>query len=167
MPKQVKSCSSLFAFLVICGWGTSALAQVPTNRIAARIDEAQVTTLQGNVHPMARGDFDQGVVSAETPLEHMVLQLEPSAAQQAALDALVEAQHDPHSPSYHQWLTPAQYGSRVGASQQDLVKITGWLTEHGFIVNETGVNNRQIAFSGNAGQVQDTSHTQIHRFLVG
>ena len=167
MPKQVKFCSSLFAFLLLCGWGTSALAQAPTNRVAARIDEAQVTTLQGNVHPMARGDFDQGVVSAETPLEHMVLQLEPSAAQQAALDALVEAQHDPHSPSYHQWLTPAQYGSRFGASPQDLARITGWLSEHGFAVNEIAVNHRQIAFSGNAGQVEDTFHTQIHRFLVG
>jgi hypothetical protein len=36
---------------------------------------------------MARGDFDQGLVNAETPLEHMVLQLEPSAAQQAALES--------------------------------------------------------------------------------
>src|SRR5271155_2592560 len=132
MSKQVKFCSPFFAFLLICGWGTSALAQAPTNRVAARIDEAQVTTLQGNVHPMARGDFDQGLVNAETPLEHMVLQLEPSAAQQAALDALVEAQHDPHSPSYHQWLTPAQYGSRFGASPQDLARISGWLKEHGF-----------------------------------
>jgi len=167
MPKQVKSCSSFFAFLVICGWGTSALAQAPTNRIAARIDETQVTTLQGNVHPMARGDFDQGAVNAETPLEHMVLQLEPSAAQQAALDALVEAQHDPHSPLYHQWLTSAEYGSRFGASLQDLARITSWLTEHGFAVNEIAVNHRQIAFSGNAGQVEDTFHTQIHRFLVG
>src|SRR3984893_13903815 len=140
MPKQVKSCSSLFAFLVICGWGSSALAQVPTNRVAARIDETRVTTLQGNVHPMARGDFDQGVVNADTPLEQMVLQLEPSAAQQAAWDALVEAQHDPHSPSYHQWLTPEQFGSRFGASLQDLARITGWLNEHGFAVNEIAVN---------------------------
>jgi pseudomonalisin len=167
MPKQVKFCSSLFVFLVIYGWCTSALAQGPTNRVAARIDEVQVTTLQGNVHPMARGDFDQGAVNPETPLEHMVLQLEPSAAQQVALDALVVAQHDPHSPSYHQWLTPAQYGSRFGASLQDLARISGWLTQHGFTVNEIAVNRRQIAFSGNAGQVEDTFHTQIHRFLVG
>src|SRR5882757_9494299 len=167
MPKQVKFCSPLFAFLVMYGFGAYALAQAPTSRVAARIDETQVTTLQGNVHPMARGDFDQGGVTAETPLEHMVLQLEPSAAQQAALDALVEAQHDPHSPLYHRWLTPAEYGSRFGASLQDLSRITGWLTGHGFAVNEVAVNHRQITFSGNAGQVEDTFHTQIHRFVVG
>jgi pseudomonalisin len=167
MPKQGKTCSSLFAFLLICGWGTSALAQTPANRIADRIDESQVTTLQGNVHPMARGEFDQGVVNAETPLEHMVLQLEPSVIQQAALDALVEAQHDLHSPLYHQWLTPAQYGARFGASQQDVARITSWLTGHGFALNEIAVSHRQITFSGNAGQVEDTFHTQIHHYLVG
>jgi pseudomonalisin len=167
MPNQGKTCSSFFAFLLISAWGTSALAQAPANRIAGQIDESQVTTLQGNVHPMARGDFDQGLVNAETPLEHMVLQLEPSAAQQAALDALVEAQHDPHSPLYHQWLTPAQYGARFGASQQDVARITSWLAEHGFAVNEIAVNHRQITFSGNAGQVEDTFHTQIHHYLVG
>jgi subtilase family serine protease len=166
MPKQVKFLSPLFAFLAVCGLGTSALAQAPTSRVAARIDETQVTTLLGNVHPMARGDSDQGVVTAETPLEHLVLQLEPSAGQQAALDTLVEAQHDPHSHLYHQWLTPAEYGSRFGASLQDLSRITGWLTGHGFAVNEIAVNRRQITFSGNAGQVEDTFHTQIHRFLV-
>ena len=68
--------------------------------------------------------------------------------------------------SYHQWLTPAQYGSRFGASRQDLARITGWLNEHGFMVNEIAVNHRQITFSGNAGQVEDTFHTQIHRLLV-
>ena len=45
--------------------------------------------------------------------------------------------------------------------------LAAWLTEHGFTVNEIAVNHRQIAFSGNAGQVEDTFHTQIHRFLVG
>jgi subtilase family serine protease len=166
MPKQGKTCSSFFAFLLVSGWGASALAQAPANRVA-RIDETQVTTLLGNVHPMARGEFDQGVVNAETPLGHMVLQLEPSKAQQAALDVLVEAQHDPRSPLYHQWLTPAQYGARFGASQQDLASITGWLAGHGFAVDEIAVNHRQIIFSGNAGQVEDTFHTQIHRYLVG
>jgi subtilase family serine protease len=166
MPKQFNTCASLIVFLFFSASITPALAQAPANRVAARIDETQVVTLQGNVHPMARGDFDQGVVSAETPLVDMVLQLNPSAAQQAALDALVEAQHDPHSALYHRWLTPAQYGSRFGASQQDLARITGWLAAHGFTVNEIAVNHRQIAFSGNAGQVEDTFHTQIHHFLV-
>lgn len=136
-------------------------------RIARPIDDQQVVTLSGNVLPMARPEFDEGVVEPAMPMRRMVLQLEPSAAQQAALDALVEAQHDPHSPLYHQWLTPAQYGARFGASLADLAQIAGWLTQHGFTVDEIPAGSRQIVFSGTAAQVGDTFHTEIHRYRVG
>jgi pseudomonalisin len=167
MTKQAETCSTVVTLLLISGCFAAALAQAPTNRVTAQIDESRVTTLLGNVHPMARAEFDRGAVNAETPLPHMMFQLEPSPGQQAALDALVEAQHNPQSPLYHQWLTPAEYGARFGASQQDLARITGWLASHGFIVNEVSVNHRQIVFSGNAGQVEDAFHTQIHHYLVG
>ena len=42
----------------------------------------------------------------------------------------------------------------------------GW-RDTGLTVDEITVNNRQIIFSGNAGQVEDTFHTQIHHYLVG
>jgi pseudomonalisin len=116
---------------------------------------------------MARAEFDRGVVNEGTQLQHMVFQLKPSEAQQAELDALVDAQHDPESPLYHQWLTPAQYGARFGVSEQDLARITGWLTGHGFAVEEVPISHRLIIFSGTAGQVEDTFHTEIHHFLVG
>jgi pseudomonalisin len=167
LPNQRNTCSSFLALLLICGGYTSTLAQAPVNQITGPIDDRQVTTLLGNVHPMARAEFDQGVVNAETPLARMMLQLEPSAGQQVALDALVEAQHDPQSPLYHQWLTPAQYGARFGASEQDLTAITGWLTGHGFTVDEIPANHRQVIFSGTEGQVEDTFHSEIHHYLVG
>jgi pseudomonalisin len=166
MPKQVIICSLVVSFLLISGLSGSALAQTPVNRVTAAIDENKVTTLLGNVHPMARAEFDRGAVSAETPLDRLVFQLQPSQAQQAALDDLIEAQHDPQSSLFHHWLTPAEYGARFGASLQDLARISIWLTEHGFVVDEIPAGNRQVIFSGNAGQVEDTFHTQIHRYLV-
>jgi pseudomonalisin len=166
MPKQVGTCSFVVAVLLISGLSTSGVAQTPINRVAAGIDENTVTTLLGNVHPMARAEFDRGAASAETPLDRLVFQLQPSPAQQAALDDLVEAQHDPQSPLFQHWLTPAEYGARFGASLQDLARIIFWLTGHGFVVNEIPAGNRQVIFSGNAGEVEDAFHTQIHRYVV-
>jgi pseudomonalisin len=166
MPNQVKTCSFIVPFLLFSALSTSVVGQTPANRVAAGIDENKVTTLLGNVHPMARAEFDRGAVSAETPLKHMVFQLQPSQTQQTALNDLVQAQHDPQSPLFHHWLTPAEYGSRFGASQQDLARITIWLTGHGFVVDEIPAGNRQVIFSGNAGQVEDTFHTQIHQYAV-
>lgn len=147
-------------------WAVVAMGQGPVNRVVGPINEGQVVTLMGNVHPLARGEFDQGLANPEMRLDRMVLELEPSEGQQAALDALVEAQQDGGSPLFHKWLTPAEYGARFGASGQDVARIAGWLREHGFKVEEIAASNRLIVFSGTAGQVADTFHTELHRYRV-
>lgn len=152
----------VLCFAVCC---VPAMAQL-ANRIVAPIDEAQVVTLRGNVHPLARGEFDRGVVPAEMRLERLVLQLEPSAAAQGELDALVEAQHDPASPLFHQWLTPAEFGARFGVAPADLAKICAWLRGRGFTVDEVAASNRLVIFSGTAADVADTFHTEIHTYRV-
>lgn len=150
----------------------TALSQVPIqnagslSRLAGPIDEAQVVTLPGNVHPMARAEYDRGPVAGDTIFSRMVLELESSPAQQAELDALVEAQHNPASPLFHKWLSPAEYGSRFGASAGDVARVAAWLSSHGFVVEEVPAGNRLILFSGTAEQVADTFHTEIHRFQV-
>ena len=131
-----------------------------------RIDETQVVTLEGNVHPLARAEFDQGPVNPETRLERMVLLLKPSPAQQTALDALVEAQQNPGSPLYHQWLTPAEYGAQFGVSEPELAQVTAWLTAQGFTVDEIPAGRQLVVFSGTAGQVFDAFHTEMHVYRV-
>ena len=159
------------AFLLLSGvYAVAALGQSPlhqpelTNRIRGPIDETQVVTLAGNVHPRARAEFDRGVIPGETFLAHMVLELEPSAAQQAELDTLVKAQYDPASPLFHRWLSPADYGARFGASPEDIAHIATWLGNHGFMVDEVPASNRLIIFSGTAEGVAETFHTEIHRY---
>jgi subtilase family serine protease len=166
MTGFVKVRSVAVATLIVAGWCWVALGQAPANRVVRAVDEAQVVTLLGNVHPLARSEFDMGSLSAETPMERMMLTLEPSAEQQAALDALVEAQHDPQSPLFHQWLTPAEYGARFGASAADMAKVASWLTSHGFQIEEIPAGNRLVIFSGTAQQVEDTFHTAMHRYQV-
>lgn len=145
---------------------SSAGAQQAANRIVGPIDESRVVTLQGNVHPMARGEFDRGPVSEGTPLEQMVLELQPSGTQQAELDALVEAQHDPASPLYHQWLSPEEYGARFGVSVGDVGRVVGWLEGHGFKIYEIPAGNRLVIFSGTAEQVEETFHPALHLYEV-
>ena len=151
-------------FLILCGVCIAANGQV--SRPAAVLGETQLVTLTGNIHPLARAEYDMGPVDAETRLDRMILELQPSATQQAELDLLVEEQQDAESPLYHQWLTPAEYGARFGASVSQLQQITAWLTAHGFAIDEIAANNRLIVFSGTAAQVEETFHTTIHRYNV-
>jgi subtilase family serine protease len=96
----------------------------------------------------------------------MILTLKPDAAQQAALEQLVGAQHDPASSAYHQWLTPEEYGQRYGASQNDVEQIVDWLGSHGLESVEVGPGHSSIVFSGAAAQVEEAFHTQIHAYRV-
>ena len=151
-------------FLILCGVCIAANGQV--SRPAAVLGETQLVALTGNIHPLARAEYDMGPVDAETRLDRMILELQPSAMQQAKLDLLVEEQQDAASPLYHQWLKPAEYGARFGASALELQQITAWLTAHGFAIDEIAANNRLIVFSGTAAQVEETFHTTIHRYNV-
>jgi uncharacterized membrane protein len=163
VTERARTGIGLACFLTLMSY---AGAEQPQNRIVGPIDESQMVTLQGNVHPMARGEFDRGSVSSEMRLEQLVLKLEPSASQQAELDALVEAQHDPTSPLYQQWLAPEEYGARFGVSAGDLQKIASWLQRHGFKIEEIPTGNLLVIFSGTAEQVEETFHPAMHIYEV-
>jgi len=139
----------------------------PVSRVPRVIDDTVTVTLSGNRHPLARPEYDAGAVAPDTPMDRMILVLQPDATQQAALDALANAQQDPESSLYHQWLTPEQFGASFGIAQSDLVRISSWLGRHGFAVEEVAAGGRQIVFSGTAAQVAAAFHTEIHGYMVG
>jgi subtilase family serine protease len=166
-----RPCLSLAGALALAAAASCALAQTPAQRAAnARvvqaIDATEAVTLNGNVHPLARPEFDAGLVNAGTRMDRMLLLLRPSAAQQAELDALLDAQQNPASPLFHRWLTPTEYGARFGAGAKDLAQITAWLQAHGFTVDEIPAGSQLVVFSGTVGQVSDAFHVQMHRYRV-
>ena len=99
-------------------------------------------------------------------MQRMVLVMQPSAAQSAALDAMVEAQRNPASPYFHRWLTPEQVGEYFGASPVDTQRIVGWLQNHGMRIDEVAASKRTITFSGTASQVERTFATRMRRYRI-
>ncbi len=132
-----------------------------------RIDETQVVTLEDNVHPLARAEFDLGAVEADRRLERMLLVLNTSWEKQSKLDELIEEQQNPASTFYRQWLTPDEFGSEFGANDSELAQAAAWLTAHGFSIDEIAAGRRLMVFSGTASQVYDAFHTEIHRYKFG
>jgi subtilase family serine protease len=89
-----------------------------------------------------------------------------TSAQQADLGQLLAAQLNPSSPSYHQWLTPEQFGARFGLSSSDISKVSAWLTSQGFTVTGTARSSTFIQFSGTVAQAQSAFQTSIHSLLL-
>src|SRR6201987_530510 len=142
-----------------------AVVAAPRHPITEALDESRLTMLKGNTHPLARREFDLGTAPATLPMERMLLVLKRSPEQESALRKLLDDQQDKHSPHYHKWLTPEQFGKQFGPSDADMQTITSWLLSHGFQVGTTK-GRTVLEFSGSASQVQEAFHTAIHKYIV-
>jgi subtilase family serine protease len=153
---------SVLATALLCSTVLTAQNVAPAIRIVSPIDESQLVTLKGNTPPAAIASNDLGAVSPDLPMPDLTLVLSRSPERQAAFDAFVAGQYDASSPDYHRWLTPQQIGEQFGPAPADISTITNWLTSHGFAIKNISADRMTIRFSGTAGQVQSTFHTQIH-----
>ncbi|HVW11041.1 MAG TPA: S53 family peptidase [Bryobacteraceae bacterium] len=147
----------------------TSLWSQPASRalVRGRIDEARRVTLAGNTRPETVEGTDLGPVASDLALDHVLLQLRRSPEAENELTKLIDNLHDPTSPQFHQWLTAEEFGARFGTAQSDMDTVTAWLGSHGLQVNFVYPSQMVIDFSGNAGEIQETFHTSIHRYDVG
>src|SRR5579864_356618 len=154
------------ALLLLLPGFASAQANLARPRITDRIDESSLTVLRGNTHPLARPQFDQGAAPPNLPMDRMMLVLQRSPEQEAALTDLLEQQYDNASPNFHKWLTPDQFGQQFGPSDQDIQIVTSWLASRGFQSIKVSRGRTVVEFSGTAAQVESALHTAIHKYSM-
>jgi pro-kumamolisin-like protein len=135
-------------------------------RIGAQVEDGRLAVVRGNVHPLARPQYDQGKTDPSFKLERVTMMFQPTAAQQADLDALLAGQQNSTAPNFRQWLTPEQYADRFGIAQSDLNKITAWLQAQGFVIVETPRGRNWIVFEGTAAQVESALHSEVHTYAA-
>ena len=178
VPRRVTGMSNLIVLalpLLLAAWPPSTSAQTkdvaaaaapPRSRITQAVDEKQLLRLKGNVHPLAQARFDQGAVTDAQPVDRMLLLLQRSPEQEAALRQLLEDQLTLNSPEHHAWLTPEEFGAKFGPADSDIQAATAWLNAKGFHDIKVGAGRTAIEFSGNAAQVRDAFHTELHHYDV-
>ncbi len=153
--------------LVIAFLGGPAIAQTQNNsRITKPIDEQVRVTLKGNVHPLARLEYDRGAVPDSLPVERMFLLLRRSPQREGALQQFLQDAHTQGSPNYHKWLTPEKFGELYGPDDSEIAAVAAWLQKHGFSVARVNKGKTTIEFSGTAGQVREAFNTEIHTYVV-
>src|SRR5205814_10015755 len=72
----------------------------------------------------------------------------------AGAEALARAVSDPHSPSYHQYLTPEQFRQQFAPTGRQVAQVQNWLTSQGFTLVYTPANNHYVSATGSVGQAQ-------------
>ena len=144
----------------------AAFAQEARVRITEPIDNTALVRVPRTHHPLASAENDLGRVAGNTAMNRMVLVLNPGDQQATALTRLINDQHDKQSATYHNWLTPEQYGAQFGPAQPDLQQVTGWLQQQGFRIDRIARGLQWIEFSGTAAQVENAFHTEMHHYMV-
>jgi Pro-kumamolisin, activation domain len=134
------------------------------DRVVDYVDDARPVRLAGNVHPMARPQFDMGRVDSNKLLERVVMVLKRSPEQDAALAAFNERQYDPNSPDFHHWLTAEGFGQLYGPSDADISAVTNWLQNHGMQIDEVGKGRVYIQFSGTVGKIERAFRVEMHNY---
>jgi hypothetical protein len=156
----------LMAILTCSSWRAEAQTTNIPARITQAVDEKNLVVLKGNVHPLARLEYDQGMVADAQPIGRMLLLLQRSLDQEASLTQLLDDQQNKSSRNYHAWLTPEQFGKQFGPADADIQAVTHWLTSQGFTGINLGPGRQVIEFSGTAGQVRNAFRTEIRRYVV-
>src|SRR5579859_6204724 len=155
-----------FAFvLIFLPAKASQTTRVPA-RITQAVDDGNRVTLRGNIHPLARSEYDRGLAPDSQPVRRILLLLQRAPEQELALRKLLDEQQTKSSPNYHHWLTPEQMGQQFGPADADIQAVNDWLTRQGFQVSRVTAGRTAIEFSGTAGMVRQSLHAEIHKYVV-
>jgi Pro-kumamolisin, activation domain/Bacterial Ig-like domain (group 3) len=160
--KQFIPIFTLCALLLAAG-GVQAQTQAQSRILSAVKNEERVT-VTGSTSPLVKASVDTGRMSGGQSLGRMLLVLSPTADQEQQAAELIAALHDSASPSYHKWLTPAQYGQQFGVTAEDATTVQQWLQTHGLTVHEISQSRRFVVFSGTVGQVEEAFSTEMHAY---
>jgi subtilase family serine protease len=121
--------------------------------------------LPGHVSRLAPPEDDVGEAAASLRMS-LQLVLAKTPAQQQALQQLIADQQNTRSPQYHQWLTPAQFGARFGASDSTITTLSSWLKSQGLKPGNIPAGRTYLPFSGARAQVEAAFATAIHEFNI-
>lgn len=84
----------------------------------------------------------------------------------AAAEALAQAVSDPSSPSYGQYLRPAQFRQQFAPSQAEVGAVQSWLKSQGFSIIGTPTNNHFVSAEGSVAQAEAAFGVQFGMYNV-
>jgi subtilase family serine protease len=135
------------------------LATVPVTATAS-------TTQWGitqNLLPGLAAATDLGPAPGGTALHLVVTVARPDPNGERALLA---AEHDPASPQFRQFLTPAQFAARFGVSTATRQAVGDFLTSTGMRLDATSAAGDQYSLTGTVAQAGALFHTAFHSYVV-
>ncbi len=138
------------ASTILCGLLPLLVGAAPAESLVSRSAKAPVGELQS----LGPADADQAVsFQVYLPLRNS-----------DDLNALIEQQHTPGSPSFHHWLTPMEFRARYGASPEKLEQAKNLIEAYGLTVANTHSHGLQV--TGKVSDAEALIGARIHNAVA-
>jgi kumamolisin len=130
----------------------------------ARPYRASTAVLAGTVSRLVSVARPQGELA---PSRRIQLALPLRLRGSSALNRLLAGQYSPSSPSYHHFLTPAEFGRRFGAPATQVATAVRALRRLGLRVSSPRANHLYLSASGSVARVERTFGVRLQQFRLG
>ena len=150
MIKAIKrTCLSLLFLAAVVSFGTTA-----SQAQSALTRHMHEVTRNGEAKPVSRLPQDQ------TMQLHVVLPLRD----QASLDVFLSELYNPESPTYRQYLTPAQFTAMFGPSQEDYDAVVAWAKASGFTILGGSRDGMDLQIKGSVATIEKAFHLTMRTY---
>ncbi len=126
---------------------------------------AQRVSVPTHVSQSVASDVDTGAVPSSQMMT-LTVRLRPDAARTAALEELLAEQMAPGSVAYRQWLSPAEFASRFGATDAQIANIAEWLEANGLSVVGVSPSKLRLTVTGSSAHVASAFAVRLRRYIV-
>ncbi len=119
--------------------------------------------IPGHLIPSLKGHTPVGAPDAQQKLQ---LTISLNLADPAGLQALIDAQNDPKSPLYHQYITPQQFTGRYAPSQASVDSVVSFLKSQGLTVQSVADNRMSIDAEGTVATIEQAFGVHIANYSL-
>lgn len=137
---------------------TAAVAATPSSASAADLGITQ------NMLPGLANATDLGAAPATTPLHLVVTLTRPNPT---AEQALLDAEHDPSSSSFGQFLSPDEFAAQFGVPAAQRAAVQTFLTGGGLSVAAVSAAGDRYTVEGDVAHVAALFNTAFRNYSVG
>jgi len=150
------------ALALLCAAGVLALGALLAPSTAAAARGESLVRLENSITPAlsARARNAGTVVAARSRL-HLTIALKPRDPQ--ALAAYAVAVATPGSPSYHHYLSPAQFGRRFGATAAQLRTVRSAFARRGLTLGHASSGRLSIPLAADVATIERGLDVQLRR----
>jgi subtilase family serine protease len=118
-------------------------------------------TVTQNLLPGLANATPVGAAPTGAPMSLVITLARPDPAGE---QALLDAEHNPSSPRYGQFLSPDEFAAAFGVPQSQLDQASAWLTKTGMMIDSVSAARDQVSLHGTATQVSALFSTPIQQF---